>query len=147
MLGLTDLVKENIKNCYVSAAGNKNSPLPKVFNPTTVSRRKEICEKVGLNFQSSASASLTFNSGVAVVDRYAVRKIKDGEGNCLFRALAVAVGSYTTNHAILRSRICDFTECLTGDQAYFLEKNEHYCWSFSWVCASNQKACEWNLGD
>ncbi len=122
LLGLTDLVKENIKNCYVCAAKNKNSTLPKVFNPTTVNRRKEICEKVGLRFQSTASVALKFNPGVAVVGRYAVREIKDREGNCLFRALAVAVGSYTTKHAILRHRICDFIESLKGDQAYFFEK-------------------------
>ena len=76
-----------------------------IFNPLTVPVRKAICQRLDMPFQK---ADLKHeNIGEKLFDRNPKVKTILGDGNCLFRGLAVAITGWETAHLAFRQLICE----------------------------------------
>ena len=76
-----------------------------IFNPLTVPVRKAICHLLDMPFRK---ADLKHeNIQEKLLDRNPKVKTILGDGNCLFRALAMAITGWETAHLAFRQLICE----------------------------------------
>ena len=75
------------------------------FNPLQLNHRRAICERVSLILRKTTMAHSQVGESLETREPR-VTHVK-GDGNCLFRALCVAVTGWETGHMKIRQLVCD----------------------------------------
>ena len=98
------------------------------FRPLELEHQKTICTKLKLTLRNKNMIHTEVGYRLDL-EQYApkIRRVR-GDGNCLFRALSVAVTGYETAHAKIRQLICSHIELFgtldnSGDGSRYLEES------------------------